>query len=229
MNATYLDASLLVWVMIVATVMITLGYEALQYWRHRDQPDHLARSAHAGLRQAWFEAMSAQHGSEIIAVQTLRNSLMSSTLTASTAALGLMGTVTLAASSLAGPLIRHADGEMAASPRLVLELLLMTTLFTSLACSTTAVRYFNHASFIVSMPIDSRERRRWGDTGIHYLRQGGILYGWGFRALLMVAPLVASILNPIAGPFAAMGLVVVLWHLDQVNPNEPDHVHVVKS
>ena len=60
-----------------------------------------------------------------LAVQTLRNSLMSATMTASTAMLGLIGTVTLAAPSL------HASFGWSATlpsftPRLVLELLLLT-------------------------------------------------------------------------------------------------------
>ena len=45
-------------------------------------------------------ALSRQPGSEILAIQTLRNSVMSATMTASTAVLGLMGTVSLAAPSL---------------------------------------------------------------------------------------------------------------------------------
>jgi len=37
----------------------------------------------------------------------------------------------------------------------------------------------------------------------------------------MVAPLVVSIVSPLAGPLASLGLLVVLWQLDQVNFNEP--------
>jgi hypothetical protein len=69
--------------------------------------------------EEWFTAVSQQKGSESLAVQTLRNSLISATMTASTAVLGLMCTVTLAAPSL------HASfGEAAVppgvTPRLVL-------------------------------------------------------------------------------------------------------------
>jgi hypothetical protein len=53
---------------------------------------------HGRLRDDWLEAMSAQAGTEILAVQTLRNSVMTATMTASTAALGLMGALGLAAS-----------------------------------------------------------------------------------------------------------------------------------
>ena len=92
--------NLLVWLASAATILIVALYEAIQRWRHQDSPGQLARSAHAELREDWFRSISDHAGSEIIAVQTLRNSMMTATLTATTATLGLMGSVTLAASQL---------------------------------------------------------------------------------------------------------------------------------
>lgn len=91
----------------------------------RRRPERMARSAHAALREEWFIAVSQRKGSELLAVQTQRNSLMSATVTASTAMLVLIGTVTLVAPSL------HASFGWSATlpsftPRLVLELLLLT-------------------------------------------------------------------------------------------------------
>jgi Protein of unknown function, DUF599 len=220
-----MDTPWLNWLAGVATVLLVVAYEVAQRWRHQHAPLQHAPQAHADLRKAWFKAVSDQPGSEIIAVQTLRNSLMSATLTASTAALGLMGTVTLAASSLHQMLSDQASLAAWAQPRALMELLLMVTLFTAMACSTMAVRYLNHASYILSMPVMSATRQTWAATGIHYLRRGGVLYGWGLRALLMVAPLVVSIVTPLAGPLASLGLLVVLWQLDQVNFNAP-HSHL---
>ncbi|HIV71665.1 MAG TPA: DUF599 domain-containing protein, partial [Candidatus Aquabacterium excrementipullorum] len=80
------------WLAAATTLVMVLIYEALQWLPGRSTPDTLSRAAHARLRAEWLHALSTQVGSEILAVQTIRNSLMSSTLTASTAALGLMGT-----------------------------------------------------------------------------------------------------------------------------------------
>lgn len=174
----------------------------------------MARSVHAALREDWFSAVSQHQGSEILAVQTLRNSLMSATMTASTAVLGLMGTVTLAAPSL------HLGlGEAAAlpsfTPRLVLELLLLTLLFASLVCSAMAVRYYNHAGFISGMPVESEVRQRWAPAGVASVRRAGLLYSWGLRHLILVAPILASLLHPFAGPVAAVVVVVVLSEFDR--------------
>ena len=206
---------LLAWLATLATFAVLLAYEVVLTVAQRRRPERMARSAHAALREDWFIAVSQQKGSEILAVQTLRNSLMSATMTASTAMLGLIGTVTLAAPSL------HASfGEAvmlpSVTPRLVLELLLLALLFASLVCSAMAVRYYNHVGFISGMPVESVARRRWAEAGIAYVRRAGVLYSWGLRHLILVAPILACLLHPLAGPLAAVLVVVVLVRFDQV-------------
>lgn len=203
----------LIWLATLATVVLLFGYEAFVATAQRRRPDRMARSAHAALREDWFSAVSQHKGSEILAVQTLRNSLMSATMTASTAVLGLMGTVTLAAPSL-----QVSFGEVAAlpsvTPRLVLELLLLTLLLASLICSAMAVRYYTHTGFITGMPVESEARQRWAAAGATYVRRAGLLYSWGLRHLILVAPILASLLHPFAGPVAAVLVVGVLSAFD---------------
>lgn len=160
---------LLAWLATLVTIAALAAYEAVLTVAQRRRPERMARSAHAALREEWFIAVSQQKGSEILAVQTLRNSLMSATMTASTAMLGLIGTVTLAAPSL------HASFGWSATlpsftPRLVLELLLLALLFASLVCSAMAIRYYNHVGFISGMPVESDSRKRWAEAGVAYLR-----------------------------------------------------------
>ena len=204
-----------IWLATLATVVLLFGFEAVVALAQRRRPDRMARSVHAALREDWFNAVSQHAGSEILAVQTLRNSLMSATMTASTAVLGLIGTVTLVAPSL------HVSFGVEAAlpsltPRLVLELLLLTLLFSSLVCSAMAVRYYNHAGFISGMPVASEARQRWTPAGTAYVRRAGLLYSWGLRHLILVAPILASLLHPFAGPVAAVLVVVVLSRFDRV-------------
>lgn len=169
--------------------------------------DRSARRTHAELRADWFAAVSAQPGSEILAVQTLRNSLMSATLTASTAVLGLMGALSL---TVAGP---HSGA--AAAPRLVVGLALLGLLFGALLASVMAVRYFNHASFIGGLPVDSAARRKWTAAGIAYVRKAGTCYSWGLRQLILVAPTATVLLHPAAGLAATLIVVAALLSLDR--------------
>ncbi len=219
-------SNLFAWLALLLTVSVVLAYEVMLMVMQRRHPEQLARSAHANLRQEWFTSVSAQNGSEILAVQALRNSMMSATMVASTAALGLIGTVTMAAPSLqidfAGGMFRHL------SVRLVLELVLMILLFAALVSSTMAVRFYNHVSFISAMPVGSEARRRWAPVGVAYVRRAGILYSWALRHLILVAPILASILHPFAGPPAAIAIAIVLYGFDRADtPGTPDKTVVV--
>ena len=205
----------LVWLAAMTTVLVLFGYEAVVVVAQHRWPNRMARSVHAALREDWFSAVSQSAGSEILAVQTLRNSLMSATMTASTAVLALMGTVTLVAPSL-----RLSFDEAAAlpslTPRLMLEVLLLNLLIASLVCSAMAVRYYNHVGFISGMPVASEARQRWEPAGTAYLRRAGLLYSWGLRHLILTAPIVASLLHPFAGPVAVVIVLVVLLRFDRV-------------
>lgn len=212
------------WLAALATAAILLSYEIALAFAHRRNPRRFARTAHAALREDWFAAVSAQKGSELLAVQTLRNSMMSATMTASTAALALMGTATLSVPSLHSAL-GEAPGLPVFTVRLALEFVLMAQLFASLLTSIMAVRYYNHAGFIAGMPVDSQARNRWSEAGRSYVRRAGILYSWGLRHLVLVAPILAAIVHPAAGPVAALGVVAVLVGFDRFadgNAGTPD-------
>jgi hypothetical protein len=212
------------WLAALMTIAVLLSYETSLAVAQRRRPERMARTAHANLREDWFEAVSALKGSEVLAVQTLRNALMSASMTASTAALGLMGTVTLAVPSL------HAEFGDAASPfphftpRLAMELVLLALLFASLVSSVMAVRYYNHAGFVGGMPVESDARKHWTPAGTAYVRKAGVLYSWGLRQLVLLAPVVAFILFPGAGPVAAVFVSAVLFSFDKFQP-EPSLPH----
>lgn len=200
------------WISVGLTVAVLAAYEALLVLLPRRRPHRFAASRHAGLRELWFRRVSVQPGAELLAVQTLRNSLMSATLLASTAALALMGTVTLAAPSLHASVSAPATG---LSPRLVLELLLLVLLFASLVSTLMAVRLYNHAGFIGGMPVGSPERLSWTEAGVRYTRRAGLLYGVGLRQLVLVVPVVSALLLPQSGPVAAAVVAGVLYSLDR--------------
>jgi hypothetical protein len=210
------------WWPAVVTLAAIVGYEAWLAWAQRTAPHALARSAHASLREDWFEAVSAHPGTEVLAVQTLRNSLMSASMTASTAVLALMGSITLTAPSLHASLEAAAGGAPVLTPRLAMELVLLLLLFSSLASSVMAVRFYTHAGFIGGMPVQSPSRQRWAGAGRAYVRRAGLLYSWSLRNLLLIAPVVAFMLHPMAGPVAAVVVVSVLSVFDRARSAPSD-------
>lgn len=202
------------WIAALATIALLIGYEALQALLRWRRPERVARTSHTRLREEWFIAVSSQPGAELLAVQTLRNSLMSATMTASTAVLGLVATVSLAAPSLHAR-FSDPDGLVQITPSLMLELVLLSLMFASLVCSAMAVRYYNHAGFIIGMPSESPARQRWNEAGRVCVRRGGVLCSWGLRYLVLVAPIVAASLHPYAGPPAALLVMAVLYGFDR--------------
>jgi hypothetical protein len=206
------------WVAFVVSSLIFFGYEGRAFWIGRRQPERVARSAHRRMRAAWVAALSAREGFEIVAVQSLRNSLMSATIAASTAALALMGSISLAGISVAAGMREVQSLAQAVEMmglRLLLEGLLILVLFASYVASAMAMRYFNHASFVMSIPVSSPERVRFNPMAVEYVERAGLLYSWGLRFFLMIAPLVAGIVNPLAMPPITIALVAVLWKFDQ--------------
>lgn len=201
------------WAALVTSVMLIGGYELRLWATERSNPQSTARAAHAALREEWVRALSGQSGSEIVAVQTLRNSLMSATISASTAALALVGTLSLTVSSASQGL--GLFGITRLSPALVLELMLLATLFASFVCSATAMRYFSHAGFVMSLPVASPQREARLSTAIDYVRRAGSLYGWGLRTFFLVAPVIAGLVHAFAMPLASLALVLVLRALDR--------------
>ena len=79
-----------------------------------------------------------------------------------------------------------------------------------------AVRYYTHVGFISGLPVASEARQRWEPAGTAYVRRAGLLYSWGLRHLILVAPILASLLHPFAGPVAVVIVVVVLSRFDRV-------------
>ena len=207
------------WGLVLASLLLIVSYEARAGYIGRHAPQKMARYAHAHLRLEWVKALSTKPGFEIVAVQALRNSLMSATISASTAALAVMGAVSLSGGALATNLGHWSSTE---SLHTVLQVLLVLMLFASYVCSAMAMRYFGHASFVMSMPVASPERRPLNAVAAEHVRRAGLLYGWGLRLFLMVASVVAGIVHPLAMLPVTLILLVALRYFDRPADLEVD-------
>ncbi|MDN3918776.1 DUF599 family protein [Roseateles violae] len=198
-----------VWTFPLASMAIIALYLLQLAWR----PERRARHIHADLRAAWFDEISAQPGTEVLAVQTLRNSVMTATLIASSAALALMAAISQAAPSLHEAFGAGVPGPRA-TPRIVLELTLMALLCATVLLNMLAVRNYTHAGFVLGMPVNAPARQRWAGAGRLHLRSAGLLYGWGLRCMLLVAPILVSLVHAGAGTVSALLLTGALWRLE---------------
>lgn len=203
---------LFAWVSVLISLVLLAGYEVRVYLVGKSSPERIARSANARVRLHWAAALSAQPGFEIVAVQALRNSLMSATISASTAALAVMGTVSMTGSALAGKLALGAPVELLHTS---LQAVLVLTLFASYVCSAMAMRHYGHASFILSLPFASPERASFTPAAANHVHRAGLLYSWGLRLFLMAAPVAVGIVHPLAMPVMTVLLLIALRYFDQ--------------
>lgn len=206
----------LAWISVISSVLLLVGYELRLLRTASHDPAATARSAHRVLRGEWVQALSRQAGSELLAVQALRNSLMSATINASTAVLVLMGSISLLVSNRdANSLITQA-----LSLRVLLEFALVSILFATYICAAMSMRFYNHAGFAMSLPVGSPERGRREAMAAVYVQRAGTLYSWSLRCFLFTVPLAMGLLNPLLMPLAAIAVVSVLALIDRA-PTSP--------
>jgi hypothetical protein len=207
------------WGSLALALLLIVGYEVHAHQASKRDPAHQARFVNAHMRKAWVQAMSAQPGFEIVSVQALRNSLMSATVAATTAALALMASLTLGGASLAAGL-GHPSGEGITLLHVLLGAGAVGLLFASYVCSAMSMRYYGNATQVMSMPVASPERQRLNPLATDYVQRAGRLYGWALRLFLMVVPMVAGIVHPLALVPATVALLVALHFFDQPTPVE---------
>lgn len=207
------------WGSLALSLLLILAYEIHSHRVSKRDPTHQARFINSRMRMDWAQAMSMHAGFEIVAVQALRNTLMSATVVASTSALALMASLTLGGASLVAGLAQP-PGEGVMLLHVLLGATAVGLLFASFVCSAMSMRYSGNATLVVSMPVASAERRRLNPLATHYVQRAGHLYSWSLRLFLMVVPAVAGIVHPLALLPATMALLVALRFFDQPTPVE---------
>jgi Protein of unknown function, DUF599 len=200
------------WLSIAASALVLAAYELRQARTARRDPARTARTAHSGLRAQWVKELSRQPGTELLAVQALRNSLMSATITASTAALAWMGAASLFVSGARSALTVAEAG--VPTWRFTLELGALATLFVAYVCATMAVRHYHHAGYLMSLPVGSEARTSTEATAVAYVQRAGVLYSWSLRCFFFLAPIAVGIWNPRLILFASAALVGLLRAFD---------------
>lgn len=202
------------WGSLAASLLLIVIYELWSHRARRRDPAHQARFVNSLVRTSWIKAMAAQPGFEIVAVQALRNTLMSATIAASSAALALMASITLGGATLASGLAHLPSGGLAPL-HVLLGALAVGLLFASYVCSAMSMRHYGHATLIVSMPVASNERVRLNPVAEDHVQRAGRLYSWGLRLFLLVVPAVAGVVQPLALVPATLALLAALHAFDQ--------------
>jgi uncharacterized membrane protein len=202
---------------LAASAGLLLAYHAWLRWRLRQDPGYSVHAVNALVRAAWVEEITRRRDG-ILAVQTLRNSLMAAIFLASTAVLLIIGVLTL---SEQGDKLRTAwqalDVFGAASTRLWLSkmILLLIDLLVAFFSFTMAIRLFHHVGYMINVPPLEQPVAMNAKHVIAHLNRAGKFYSIGMRAYYFTAPLLAWLFGPHLMFGATVALVITLYHLDR--------------
>lgn len=215
----------LFWIADGVGVALLIGYHLYLRRVFRRQPERTYRGHSNRLRRAWVETVrSSDNG--ILAIQTLRNWVMSATLFASTSMLIGLGVISKAfdgidLASLSQALSLAPSGSAFVRIKL---LLLAAIFFGAFLHFALALRYYNHTGFLINLPaghFDGRDVVSIADT----LNHAGGHYHYGTRLFLLAVPGVLWLIGPdwfLGGVFFALFLLYRFdFRIDQEHDQGP--------
>jgi uncharacterized membrane protein len=193
------------------SLALFVAYHVFVRLRARHDPAYTIQAVINRGRVAWVERMMKEREG-ILAVQTLRNSIMVSTFFASTAVALIVGTITL---SMQSDKIFDAAHATAGGVWMVKVLLLLVDMLTAFVFFSQAIRLLNHVSLMISVPPESSSPSL--VSGI--LIQAGRYHTRGMRCYYYAGPLLFWLFGPWYLVAASCALVVALYFLDR-SPGE---------
>ncbi|KAJ6340780.1 hypothetical protein OIU77_008520 [Salix suchowensis] len=216
MGKTILDYSL-----VPLGLVIMVAYHIWLLYRVMKHPTKTVIGINAINRRFWVRAMMEDVSKNgVLAVQTLRNNIMASTVLASTA---------IMLSSLIAVLMSSGSGNKSAKSFVFgdrSELGLSVKFFSILVCFLVAfllnvqsIRYYSHASILINVPfkkmcLNHRHQHLSTEYVARSVNRGSYFWSLGLRAFYFSFPLFLWIFGPIPLFLSCFFLVFMLYFLD---------------
>ena len=198
-----------------ACLALILFYYLYLWQRTRRAPDSSAHSFNAKIRERWVLMILANNNNGLLAIQTLRNSVMAANFMASTAILLIIGTLTsseklshwLLQSELSNliPAYSHELGSLKLG-------LLVLDFFIAFFCFSMAIRFFNHVGYMIGLAdIELTQQTS------QYLNKAGRYYTLGTRSFFFSLPIMLWLFGPYFLMLGTVILILGLSLLDKVS------------
>jgi len=189
----------------------------------RNNPTYTIHGVNALARRLWVENIMRNSAKDIMAVQTLRNFIMAPSLMASTAALLIIGTLTLSGQAENISHNWHAlsiGGSYATELWILKVMLLLVDFIVAFFAFAMSVRLANHVLFMVNVPEHDAHHNLSPKAVARRLHRAGNMFAIGMRAFFFAIPLVFWLFGPYFLLISSIGLVVTLFRLDRSEPEE---------
>lgn len=195
------------------SIFAIVGYHVWLRMRTRRDPDYTIQALLNKGRAAWVERMMKDKEG-ILAVQTLRNSIMGATFFASTSVALIVGTITL---STQGEKLSQTWNALSPLGPIdeQLWLLKLLVLLTDMLCAFVffgqAIRLFSHVGMMISVPAPAMHPRQ----VTRLLQQAGRYHTRGMRCYYIAAPMLFWLFGPLLLVLSSLVLVALLHYLDR--------------
>lgn len=206
---------------VTVSCLLMLVYYLYLKKKTRCSPHSSMQAVNAEIRERWVLMIRTSGKLEILAIQTLRNSVMAASFMATTAMLLMIGMLNLSekiwqwAENL-HPLLSVCQ---ASSELWQIKLgILMLSFMIAFYYFAMAIRFFNHVGYMINLPNDAATEDDLYKQICAYLNRAGRYYTFGIRAFFFSLPIIAWFFGSYFLVFAIVSLIAGLIVLDRV-PN----------
>ncbi|XP_057800718.1 uncharacterized protein LOC131016121 [Salvia miltiorrhiza] len=200
-----MEKEILDYVLVPLGLVVMVSYHLWLLRQVLRRPSTTVIGINAGSRRLWVRAMMGDTGKNgILAVQTLRNNIMASTVLASTA---------IMLSSIIAVLMSSGGGD-----RFSIKFLSILMCFLgAFLLNVQSIRYYSHASMLINVPTSRSEDFKDAVTADYVCRtvnRGSYFWSLGLHAFYISFPLFLWIFGPIPMFLSSLVLVFLLYFLD---------------
>ncbi|KAK4426709.1 hypothetical protein Salat_1439600 [Sesamum alatum] len=166
-------------------------------------------------RRLWvFSLMADPLRNGVLAIQTIRNNIMASTLLATTAiTLSSLISVYVSNKSSSTSLDMQGDGNRISVLPSVKFFAILICFMVAFLCNLLSIRYYAHGSFLVTVPA-FRDRKDAIEYVAVNLNRGGFFWSLGLRAFYLSVPLFLWVFGPVAMFLCCCVMSCILYFLD---------------
>ena len=201
-----------------ASFFLLLAYYLYLGWRTHRTPDASIHTHNAKIREQWVGMVMGSGKMDILAIQTLRNSVIAANFMASTAVLLIIGTLNISEKIGQWTLTWQPFGMDAATLGVIWQVklgLLLLVFAIAFHFFAMAIRYFNHVGYMINLPSDPTKDSRVYRQTCTYLNKAGSYYMFGTRTFFFSLPIILWFFGSTFLVLATIGLIAGLAMLDR--------------
>jgi len=200
---------------VTVSLLILFGYPIWHLLQVKRMPLATSTGFNNHARATWVKHIQDEQR-DILAVQTLRNWTMAATFLASTSIILSLGILSFALTTDGLSDIAHEFnlfGSQSHSLLLVKALLLAIDFIAVFLAFALAVRFYNHAAFLINIPPNYHLSIN-SETVVSAINQGALCYNLGMRGYYISIPLLFWLLGPVWMFFCALFVTFLVYRLD---------------